>query len=142
MCHCAVVLSAHERSAYLEVHEKAAAIWASLRHNHPATINQRLLQIMALLQPLRRICSGGALRRNRDLSLPSDVSPIPAAAGHAAAAGGGAAAAAAPGGVGSNVNVEEDSTLHVPEALECPVCLDSFEAPVMTPCHHWFCKVC
>jgi hypothetical protein len=50
----AVVLSPPERRAYLEVHAKAAALWASVRHFSPAAINQKLLQIMALLLPLRR----------------------------------------------------------------------------------------
>jgi hypothetical protein len=26
--------------------------------------------------------------------------------------------------------------------LECCICLDAYESPVMTPCHHWFCKEC
>lgn len=52
----AVVLADRERATYLDVHAKAAALWASVRHFAPAAINQRLLQIMALLLPLRRIC--------------------------------------------------------------------------------------
>jgi hypothetical protein len=58
LCNCllcfAVVLSPPERRAYLEVHAKAVALWASVRHFSPAAINQKLLQIMALLLPLRR----------------------------------------------------------------------------------------
>lgn len=53
-CCAAVVLSPAERRAYLDVHAKAAALWASVRHFSPAAINQKLLQIMALLLPLRR----------------------------------------------------------------------------------------
>lgn len=52
-----------------------------------------------------------------------------------------AAAAAAAGGAGPNVSVMEDDTIEAPQGLECPICLDAFETPVMTPCHHWFCKV-
>jgi hypothetical protein len=40
----------------------------------------------------------------------------------------------------AGVAVPEDCTIAVPEELECPICLDAFETPVMTPCHHWFCK--
>lgn len=50
----AVVLGARERDAYLAAHASAADHWASLRCLPPAAINQRLLQIMSLLTPLRR----------------------------------------------------------------------------------------
>lgn len=26
--------------------------------------------------------------------------------------------------------------------LECPICLDAFDSPVMTSCSHWYCKEC
>jgi hypothetical protein len=26
--------------------------------------------------------------------------------------------------------------------LDCPICLDAYDRPVMTACHHWFCKEC
>jgi hypothetical protein len=55
-----VVLSPPERRAYLEVHAKAAALWVSVRNLSPAGINQKLLQIMALLLPLRRECPAAA----------------------------------------------------------------------------------
>jgi hypothetical protein len=89
------------------------------------------------------ICSGGRLRPT-DLALPSALET--AAHIHAAAHPAAAAAAAGMGvpygmaAAAAGVAVPEDCTIAVPEELECPICLDSFESPVMTPCHHWFCK--
>jgi hypothetical protein len=48
------VLSPAEREGYLRVHREAAALWQSVRRLAPAAVNQRLLQIMSLLLPLRR----------------------------------------------------------------------------------------
>jgi hypothetical protein len=95
---------------------------------------------------LAGICSGGQLSA-ADVTLPSgleaaaavlNIGGTPAAAAAAAGLGvpGGMPGAAAAAGVA----VPEDATIAVPEELECPICLDSFEAPAMTPCHHWFCK--
>lgn len=50
----AVVLSPAERTAYLRVHREAADVWAAVRCMSSAAINQKLLQVMSLLQPLRR----------------------------------------------------------------------------------------
>lgn len=61
----AVPLSASERALYLDAHARAAALFHSVRGMAPAYINQRLLQIMSLLNPLRRICSGGVLTGER-----------------------------------------------------------------------------
>lgn len=47
--------------------------------------------------------------------------------------------AAAPGG-GGGVPTEKDASLVAPDKDECAVCMDSYEAPVVTPCNHWFCR--
>ncbi len=98
----------------------------------PPDINKRLLQIMSLLNPLRRICSGGRLTAG-DLGLPehleAEMAPLTGVMGAAALLGGAA--------------VREDETLQLPDSsAECPVCLDAFESPVVTPCGHWFCREC
>lgn len=53
-CCLAVVLSRAEREAYMRVHNQAADVWAAVRGMSSNTINQKLLQVMSLLQPLRR----------------------------------------------------------------------------------------
>lgn len=54
LCCPAVVLSSAEREAYMRVHSEAARVWAAVRTMAHAAINQKLLQVMSLLQPLRR----------------------------------------------------------------------------------------
>jgi hypothetical protein len=135
-----VRLDPAERRQYLEVHEKAAALWASARSFSPAAINQRLLQIMALLLPLRRICSGGQLSPS-DLALPvvleaavSDAEHNHFATGGLTAAGSSGHAAAAAAAAAAAFSVTEDVTIRPPSDLECPICLDAFESPVITMC--------
>jgi hypothetical protein len=57
-----VVLSRREREGYLRVHAQAARLWGQVKALPPAAINQRLLQIMSLLLPLRR-CAPRRRRR-------------------------------------------------------------------------------
>jgi hypothetical protein len=55
----AVVMTEAEQEMYRKAHEASAALWRQYRALGNATINKSLLQIMALLLPMRRICSGG-----------------------------------------------------------------------------------
>ncbi len=71
-------------------------------------INQHLLSIMALLLPLRRICSGGMLSP-KDLQLPTSLVDLADAMSGA---------------------VPSAAGLVVPADLECSICLDAFESPV------------
>jgi hypothetical protein len=69
----AVVLSASEAAVYMEAHTRCAAVFARYMRFGAAGVSRYLLQIMALLMPLRRICSGGMLRpqvRRCHFSLP------------------------------------------------------------------------
>mgnify|MGYP001145376250 CR=1 FL=1 len=34
---------------------------------------------------------------------------------------------------------DRDLSLVAPDE-ECPVCMDNFEGPCITPCHHWYCR--
>ena len=47
---------------YLKVHVEARAAFEKYRRYGNEYINRHLLSIMSLLGPLRRCCSGGALR--------------------------------------------------------------------------------
>jgi hypothetical protein len=54
----AVVLTAAEQEMYQTAHAASAALFAQYRALGNAGINKNLLQIMALLLPMRRVCSG------------------------------------------------------------------------------------
>ena len=53
---------------YLKVHAEAKATFQKFLCNGSEYINRHLLAIMSLLGPLRRCCSGGALRDSVCLS--------------------------------------------------------------------------
>ena len=77
-----VVFTAAERAAYDKVHAAAKAQFDNIKAQGQAAVSQRMLQIMALLLPLRRMASGGALSA-KDLAVPDLAA---AAAARAAAA--------------------------------------------------------
>lgn len=58
----AVEFTQEERNQYLRMHREADVQFQRYRSVGPARIGRYLLQIMALLGPLRLICSGGLLR--------------------------------------------------------------------------------
>ena len=53
---------------YLKVHAEAKAVFGRFLRQGSEHINRHLLSIMSLLGPLRRCCSGGALRDRVRLS--------------------------------------------------------------------------
>ena len=61
----AVVLSEREQAMYKAAHAASKAVYAQYRANDNAFINKHLLQIMALLLPMRRVCSGAGRRVGR-----------------------------------------------------------------------------
>ncbi|KAK9824040.1 hypothetical protein WJX72_007212 [[Myrmecia] bisecta] len=118
----AVIFTPAEQALYKAAHVKAKQQYQVFSSWGAAAVSKRLLQIMSLLQPLRRICSGGALS-DRDLRVPDLQdhllhAPVPTA---------------------NSTGV--DGTLVAP-AEECAICLDALERPVRTPCSHWFCREC
>lgn len=61
-CACAVSFTQAEAEVYLRVHGEAKAKCENVMRYGSKHVNQNLLAIMSLLGPLRRCCSGGALR--------------------------------------------------------------------------------
>lgn len=147
-CVTAVTLSPEECEAYLKVHRKVAAEWEVVRALPDNMICTRILPLLGLLTPLRRMCSGGDYTL-RALGLEPqmlqqqaiagaalmDVDP-PAAAGVAAAEGAAAAAAGVMAGAGSSLAAGSGGAgagagAHVyGEPKECPVCFELVEQPV------------
>ena len=57
----AVEFTPEERQLYMRIHEASAKKYAAYRTGGPTMVSKRLFQIMSLLLPLRRICSGERL---------------------------------------------------------------------------------
>ena len=72
---CAVEFSAAEREVYLRVHKEARAEFERYVAVGSSHVSSNLLAIMSLLNPLRLICSGGALREKVSFPPSSDVTP-------------------------------------------------------------------
>ena len=58
----AVVLTAEEQQLYHDAHARSKGLFQQYLGMGHASVNAHLLQIMALLQPMRRVCSGGVLK--------------------------------------------------------------------------------
>ncbi len=99
-----VDFSADERAAYDKAHAAAKAQFDLIKQQGQSAVSQRILQIMALLLPLRRIASGGALCAKdievTDLAAAAAARAATAAAKAAATAAANAAMFSLPGPLG------------------------------------------
>ena len=93
-----VVFTAEERAAYGKVHAAAKAQFDTIKAQGQSAVSQRMLQIMALLMPLRRMASGGALS-SKDIAVPDLAAAAAARAAAAVARAHAHAAEIASGGV-------------------------------------------
>ncbi|GAQ84668.1 DEAD-box protein [Klebsormidium nitens] len=116
-----VHFSPEERVVYERATASAQERFSHFRKMGPMYIGRHMLQIMSLLLPLRRICSGG------QIYLPQASADAPAEAGDTAPEAGPPGAAGLP---------------DMPPDSECGICLDVMERPARTPCKHWFCHEC
>ena len=167
-----VTLDREERAKYEEVHAAARARYeAEYAARGDAFISSKLLSIMSLLTPLRRLCSGGALtaddldldgpqarRRERDAGGAGGAG----GAGDVKRAGGGVkhdpgsgdenAAPRAGEGFGNDApdgatRGAVDAKPVVPAPADgadkaCGVCDELCDSPVRTGCGHFFCTDC
>ncbi|WIA08248.1 hypothetical protein OEZ85_007693 [Tetradesmus obliquus] len=127
-----VYLNAAEKAACGKAWRSAKQQWEVMRSS--ASAHRCRLRAMTLLQPMRRICSGG---RPSERALTVRDFAAEAAAAYAAAA---APAAAAAGGVLDESVAGAEGPAGA--AAECGVCLDAPEVPMAAPCGHVFCKGC
>jgi hypothetical protein len=144
-CVTAVTLSPEEREVYLKVHRKVAAEWDVVRALPDNMISSRILPLLGLLTPLRRMCSGGTYTL-QELGLDPQVlqqqdalraammevdPPGAAAAAVKAEAGAGEAAAGSSSLAAGSGGAAGAGGAHVyGEPKECPVCFELVEQPV------------
>ena len=115
----AVELDASDRAAYDEALRACARAWEQA--GVPVNCNVGIVESQTYLAPLARVCNGGCyLRRELAYSPRSCKRRAPPA------------------------NAVDG--LRAPENTACPVCdadlSDPDNAPMMTPCKHWFCRGC
>ncbi|BBN00056.1 protein MpRAD5 [Marchantia polymorpha subsp. ruderalis] len=123
-----VFFTSEERSAYAAVYQKVISKFEQFRCWGPTVVSKNILQIMSLLLPLRRLCSGGFVS-NFDLNMTKREQ--------------------SPSGGCSDVGHSNSISLPAAEADgvddvegECGICFDLMECPTKTPCGHWFCSEC
>ena len=160
-----VVLGPQERAKYDELHARAKENFQrNFAARGDAFISSKILSIMSLLLPLRRLCSGGHLTQE-DLEVDLTRQRAAAAAAENRRRNAAAAAEAAQdvkpnlGGAGADVKPDPgvaaggpaapvlDAKPVVPAPLdgadkECNVCKDICDGPLRTGCGHFFCTDC
>lgn len=103
----------------MQCYSPAKQVFEQIRSWGGNAVSKRLLAINALLLPVRRICSGGALTE-KELTVP-DILKVP----HGP----------------SDPLGKQDLSQHAPAGQECTICLEPLlDRPVRTPCQHWFCR--
>ncbi|CAD7697990.1 unnamed protein product, partial [Ostreobium quekettii] len=112
-----VVLGPSEAKTYKKVHREAAEQFGLVK-THNLNVMSEYFRIMALLQPLRRMCSGGQLT-SQELAIGGVFSWLTA-----------------------HPQVLASTEPVAPDGTECPICLDEVQRPAKTPCQHWFCRDC
>lgn len=115
-----VRLTDSEWRLYKRTHERVRLSFEQYARHGMAWCQKNTMAIMALLTPLRRLCSGLVCNeaptagRSSDCESQDSCGSVPAVA------------VCCP---------EEDDT-------ECSICMETFEHPMRTPCGHWFCHEC
>ena len=167
-----VTLDREERAKYEEVHAAARARYeAEYAARGDAFISSKLLSIMSLLTPLRRLCSGGSLtaedlaldgpqarRREREAGGAGGAGDVKRAGGEARPVkhdpGSGDENAAPRAGEGFGNDAPDGAALGAVDAKPvvpapadgadkaCGVCGELCDSPVRTGCGHFFCTDC
>ncbi|KAG0596709.1 hypothetical protein M758_UG278500 [Ceratodon purpureus] len=124
-----VTFTAHERRAYEVVYQHVIRKFEKFRCWRSTVISKNILQIMSLLLPLRRLCSGGFVSQVELTMCKEEVN-------------------------GSAGGASSDMLTGTPPVFptltgplddmdgECGICFELMECPTKTPCGHWFCGEC
>ncbi|CAM6129371.1 unnamed protein product [Calypogeia fissa] len=122
-----VFFTSEERSVYMAVYQRVISKFEQFRCWGPTVVSKNILQIMSLLLPLRRLCSGGFIS-----SLDLNMSKSEQCCGGAA-------------DIAHNntpvLSAGETDELDDVDG-ECGICFDLMECPTKTPCGHWYCCEC
>uniref|UniRef100_A0A7I4DZM6 SNF2 family DNA-dependent ATPase n=1 Tax=Physcomitrium patens TaxID=3218 RepID=A0A7I4DZM6_PHYPA len=125
-----VTFTAHERRAYEAVYQHVIRKFEQFRCWGPTVVSKNILQIMSLLLPLRRLCSGGFVSQVELIMSKEEVSRSSNGVSPDTMLSGGAPIS---------------PTLKGPQDEmdgECGICFELMECPTKTPCGHWFCSEC
>lgn len=117
-----VHLTDSEWRLYERTHDRVRAEFERYAQGGVGWCQKNMMAIMALLTPLRRLCSGLACSEAR-VAEPSQATE------------GEDSCDDAPAAAGKPFHPGQDDA-------ECSVCMEAFEQPVRTPCGHWFCHEC
>lgn len=115
-----VLLTDSEWQLYERTRDPVRASFERHALNGMAWCQKNTMSIMALLTPLRRLCSGLICQDAPTLG------PASGCESQDSCDGAPEVAVCCP---------EQDDT-------ECSICMETFEQPVRTPCGHWFCHEC
>jgi SNF2 family DNA or RNA helicase len=118
-----------QRSAYNRLAAKANELFQ--RFDHVGRACPRLLEVLALLLPVRRACSGERFdlaQMQLNLEIADQQLMV---MGYSQA----------------DINAGQHHLLAAPiaynaEDIECVICLEELEDPLQTPCRHVFCRAC
>ncbi|CAK9225479.1 unnamed protein product [Sphagnum troendelagicum] len=124
----AVTFTTDERRAYEAVYQHVIHKFEQFRCWGPTVVSKNILQIMSLLLPLRRLCSGGFVSHFELSMSKQDVGSSPAGPSDPL-----------PGALPLSPTLETP-----PDNMEgeCGICFELMECPTKTPCGHWFCCEC
>mmetsp|Transcript_13439 Transcript_13439/g.44267 ORF Transcript_13439/g.44267 Transcript_13439/m.44267 type:complete len:1465 (-) Transcript_13439:1441-5835(-) len=150
-----VTLVAKENKIYQDLETKAKAEYQLIRACGVAEVNRKIFQIMSMLLPLRRVCSGGSLTE-KDLQAQKVGGPSGGGGGGGGGASSSTRSAAAnqdvkPGKLNAGATTStgaaasaaaEDAKPSSGEGTICSLCQEILDDPVKTSCDHWYCRAC
>jgi len=113
-----IVLTEPERELYQQQENQARAYFHPIQVRGDRAVGKATIALLSALLPLRQLCAGGNMSRLTSAPI------IPQA-----------------NGTGDHAVMKRTQSSPGSD-LECVICHDVLDHPVMTPCGHWFCCEC